>query len=263
MKHLRKIIWLVIAVAFIASIIIGTGVIFSVKNVNVTLKSYSYSEWDGMSEEEESKALKDINFIKETVLNKYGGKLISYVDYNELAASFGDTVYILESCEKVYPCTLNVTVKERREVFVISNANGTYSTYDSTGVLMRSGLSASEASNNIDKAPNVFVYGTTSSEQIKSVAEIASIFTEKFSSLRSIVERIDLQAKAGNMLFRLRCGIVVHVTDFATLPELKIQTVYNKFMSLTGEEKLSGTIVVNVRAADGVVVAERFPDINL
>lgn len=263
MKHLRKIIWLVIAVVFLASVIIGMGVIFSVKNVNVTLKSYSYSTWDEMTDEEERQALDEIDAIKQIVLNKYGGKLIGYVNEDELAASFGDTVYVLESCEKVYPCTINITVKERREVFVISNLNGTYSTYDSLGVLMRSGLSADEATNNIDKAPNVFVYGASTNGQIANVASIASIFADKFSSLRSVVEKIDLQANTGNILFKLRCGISVYLTDYATLPDIKIQTVYNKFISLSGEEKLSGTIMVNVRAADGVVVAELFPELKL
>lgn len=263
MKYLRKIIWLVIAVTLLAAVIIGVGVIFSVKNVNVTLKSYSYSAWDEMTEERESEARAEIDAIKNIVIKKYGGKLISYVDNDELAASLSDTLYILESCEKVYPCTLNITVKERREVFYISDGTETFSTYDSLGVLMRSGLKEEDAVNNIDKAPNIFITGVTSDAQIKSIANIASVFAEKFSSLRSIVKRIELQARQGNMIFRLRCGIVVHVTDYVVVTEAKIHAVYNKFMSLSGEEKLSGTIVVNVRASDGAVVAERFPDMQL
>lgn len=244
MKHLRKIVWLVIAVAFLASVVIGIGVIFSVKNVNVTLKSYSYSEWDKMTEEERNRALAEIEEIKNTVLAQYGGKLIPYVNDEELAQTFNGTVYVLESCEKVYPCTLNITVKERREVFVISNSNGTFSTYDSLGVLMRSGLSEEEASNNIDGASNVFVYGATTNERIEGVANVASIFAERFSSLRSIVQRIQLWNNGQDIVFTLHCGISVYIADYTVMADSKIQAAYSEFLSLTGEEKLHGTIMV-------------------
>lgn len=257
MKYLRKIIWLVIAVVFLASVIIGMGVIFSVKNVNVTLNSYSYSAWDEMTGEEESNVLAEIESIKKAVFDKYGGKLMPYVNEEELAEIFDDTFYVFESCEKVYPCTLNLTVKERREVFVISNSNGTYSTYDSSGTLMRGNIGADEALNNIDKAPNVFINGTTTDEQIKNVASVASIFAERFSSLRSIVEKIDLQSKQGNIIFTLRCGISVYVADYAIRTADKIEAVYNKFLSLTGEEKLSGTIYVVVERDSGRLNVER------
>ena len=242
---------------FLASLIIGMGVIFSVKNVNVTLNSYSYSEWGEMTEEEESKVLAEIESVKNAVFEKYGGKLMPYVNEAELAAIFDDTFYIFESCEKVYPCTINLTVKERREVFVISNTNGTYSTYDSSGTLMRRDIGSNEALNNIDKAPNVFINGTTTDEQIKSVASVASIFAEKFSSLRSTVEKIDLQSKQGNMIFTLRCGISVYIADYEIRTEDKIEAVYNKFLSLTGEEKLSGSIYVVVERDSGKLNVER------
>lgn len=257
MKYLRKIVWLIIAVVFFAAVIIGMGVIFSVKNVNVTLNSYSYSAWENMSEEEEIKAVAEIDVIKNTVLKSYGGKLMFYVKQEELSEIFDGTFYVFESCEKVYPCTLNITVKERREVFAISDTNGTYSTYDSLGILMRSGLSLDEAANNIDRAPNVLLNGISTDEQIKSVANVASIFTQKFSALRSIVEKIDLQPRQGNLVFTLRCGISVYVADYAVRTEEKIGAAYDKFLSLSGEEKLSGIIYVVVEIDGGRINAER------
>lgn len=258
MKYLRKIIWLIIAVVFLASVIIGMGVIFSVKNVNVTLNSYSYSALDEMTKEEEKEVLAEIESIKNDVFEKYGGTLMSYVNQEDLAKIFDDTFYILESFEKVYPCTINLTVKERREVFAISDENGNYSTYDSSGTLMRSNIGSDEALNNIDKAPNVFINGTTTDKQIRSVASVASIFAEKFSSLRSIVEKIELQEKQGNMIFTLRCGISVHIADYEISTADKIEAAYNKFLSLIGEEKLSGTIFVVTERDSGNLNVERF-----
>lgn len=262
MRHLRKIVWLVIAVAFLASVVIGTGVIFSVKNVNVTLKSYSYSAWDEMTQEGQNSALAEIEEIKNTVLAKYGGKLIPYVNDKELAQSFNGTVYALESCEKVYPCTLNITVKERREEFVISNSTGTFSTFDSFGVPMRRGLSAEEASNNIDGASNVFVYGVTTDEQIASVADVASVFAERFSSLRSVVQKIQLRDDGQNCIFTLHCGISVYIADYSVMAEYKIQAAYSEFLSLTGEEKLHGTVMVTVENYSGEISAHYFDDMK-
>lgn len=254
MKYLRKIIWLVIAVAFIASVIIGLGVIFSVKNVNVTLRSYTYSA--GMTEEEEDGVNAEIKAVKDTLFDKFGGKLMGYVNEKDIAECFKDSDYTLASYEKVYPCTLNITVTERRETFFISGDDGTFSTYDSFGTLMRSGVSADEAVNKIDKAPNIKVTGATTAEHIKDVARISSVFAEKFSALRSIVDSIDLRARYGNVIITLRCGLDIYVTDYAILTGPKIQAAYNKFISLTGEQKLAGSIVVNVRLSDGVAFAE-------
>lgn len=272
MKYLRKIIGLVIAVVFLATVIIGVGVIFAVKNVNVTLQSYVWADWNDMTEEEQALAQSEIDDIKNIVLGNYRGKLMAFVNSDNLAADFDDTNYILESCEKVYPCTLNITIKERREVFIEATGNSTYSTYDSYGTLMRSGLSEEEAVNNVDKAPNIYVYGMTSSGDIVKVAEAASVFAETFSSLRSMVESIELNQRAGSIIFNLRCGIEIYVSDYYTLTDIKMQdsvkAAYNKFMSLTGEEKLSGRIMVKI-GTDALTVnavywseedLEKFPD---
>lgn len=264
MKYLRKIVWLVIAVVFLASVIIGIGIIFSVKNVNVTLKSYTYSGSEEM--EERSDVAAEINGIKEIVVGKYGGKLISYVNEDDLAECFADTGYILESCERVYPCTLNITVKERMELFVVAD-NGNYSTYDSSGKLMRSGLSRDEAVNKIDQYANIEICSTVkeekiTGEQIKDVAKVSAVFSEKFSALRSIVEKVELQSRYKNMDFRLRCGISVYITDYTVLTEAKIEAVYNEYMSLSGEEKLKGAIFVAVQSGSGEVVSYYDPTYN-
>lgn len=257
MKYLRKIVWLVIAVVFLASVIIGIGIIFSVKNVNVTLKSYTYSA------DEEAEAAIEINGIKKTVLNKYGGKLISYVNGEDLAECFTDTDYILESYERHYPCTLNITVRERKELFAVAMENGTYSTYDSTGMQLRSNLSEEEAMNKVDKAPNVLVTSSTedyhiTDTEIKEVAKISSIFADKFASLRSVVEKIELRPRS-NIIISLRCGISIYLADYTERTEDKLEAVYNKFMSLTGEEKLSGMIHVGIEIGSGKLNVERYP----
>lgn len=250
MNYLRKIIWLVIAAIFLASVIIGFGIIFSVKNVNVTLRSYSYGA--EMTEDEEQRANAEIKAIKDTLFDKCGGKLMGLVDEKDIAECFNDSGYVLSSYEKVYPCTLNITVAERIETFFVSDDDGTFSAYDGSGTLMRSGVKAGEV-----VEPAIVVSGTTTAKHIKDVAEVSKIFAEKFSALRSVVKEIKVRtsnAYAGYMEFVFRSGITLHIADYSNLTASKMQAAHNLFIMLTGEQKLSGTIVVNLRS-DGTAAA--------
>lgn len=251
-----------ITVIFLVSIIIGMGIIFTVKNVNVSLDSYIYGEWGEMDEGEQVAAAAEIDGFEKIVLEKCRVTLMPLIGDDELKSCFEDTNYIFVSCEKQYPCTLNIVIKERREVFITSVNEGFYDTYDDMGVRMRAGITIDEAMNNLDLAPNVYLYGVQSAEDVEEVARISRIFADKFLSLRSIVKEINLQKADRYIDFVFRCGITVHVADYATLTETKLEKAYEKFMSLTGEEKLSGRIIVNVVNADGTVNAERVPDIN-
>ena len=64
MKYFRKIIWFVMAIVLLASVIIGIGIIFAVKNVNISLTNYRYGDWDSLSEEERAAAEGEIAFYK-------------------------------------------------------------------------------------------------------------------------------------------------------------------------------------------------------
>lgn len=254
---------MVIGVVFIASIIIGVGIIFSIKNVNVTLQSYSYSEWDSMPEEDAQKALDEANEIKQLVISKFGGKLIDFVDEKDLTKSFAETdfngnTYILVSLKKVYPCTLNITVKERREVFVVANGDGKYSTYDSYGTLMRSEVDYYAEGNYLDGGPNVCVAGVNSADDILAVTKAASVFESKFSSLRSTVRLIYLNSASNGLIFKLYCGAEISITGYTSLIETKMQAAYSKFITLSGEEKLSGGVMSIVSGDSGRVSAERY-----
>lgn len=256
MKYLRKVIGLVIAVVFVASVIIGVGIIFSVKNVNISMQSYAYPEIENMTEDEKRAADGEIENFRRNILSKYRGTLLGFVDGEEIAASFVDTNYILGSFEKVYPCTLNLTIKERRESFCMRVGENSYNTYDSYGTLMRKGVTEEESLNNIDKAPNVTI-SVENAGEIELIADMAAAFAEEFSALRSIVDSIQINMRTNHLIFKFRCGISLRISDFATLTKAKMRAAHEEFLSLTGEEKLSGTIVVTVNGS-GNVAAERF-----
>lgn len=265
MKYLRKIIYLAIAVVFVASVIIGIGIIFSVKNVNVSLLSYTYPEREVMTEEESHAADKVIEDFRQEILSEYRGTLLSFVDGDELSAKFQNTNYTLESFEKIYPCTINLIIKERREVFYTSVGEDLFNTYDSRGILMRERIPEPECLNNIDNAPNVLaVFEESVDEEADSaaymgtIADMAAAFTKEFGALRTIVESIELYPRTNRLIFNFHCGVSLRISDFYNLTEAKMSAAHEKFLSLTGEEKLSGNITVAVNGTTGNVVAEYF-----
>lgn len=256
MKYIRKIFWLVFVVIFIASVIIGLGVIFAVKNVNVSLESFSYGEWESMDDAGRSEAAEEIGSFKESVLKKYRGKLIGFVNQAELEECFGGSDFALVRFEKEFPCTLNITLKERRETFVISAPDG-YRVYDSDGNFLHM---KETAENKLDGAPNISVT-VSEAEQIKEVAEVSKYFSEYFSALRATVESIEIQKTlTDNMVFHLRCGLSVRIVDYTNFAKSKMQTAYSEFTTLSGEQKLAGTIRATVSDKDGSVIAEYVPD---
>lgn len=235
MKFLRSITILLITVIFLAAFAIGIGYIFSVKNVNVTLLSYEYDK-------DSNGAKQEISSIKEGVLNVCYGNVIAFVDENEIINCV-DEGYIVESVEKIYPCTINLTVKQRQEVYIVSKGE-IYSVYDGDGNYLKD---SDTYLNSLDNAPNVIIEGTKSQQDIVTAASLGGKFKERFGSIRSTVEIIRLEnaettfAK-DKVTFILRCGIKIEVQDYNDGLTEKIDEAFREFSSLTGEQKLKGTI---------------------
>lgn len=242
MKYLRKIAALITAVIMLAAIAIGIGVIFAVRNVNITLLSYS-------CETDSKEADEKIAEFKANVLKEVRGSVISSVKEESVASALKDDLYVLESLEKVYPSTLNITVRERREVFAVLEDDESYSVYDENGLLLRKVASEEEAYNRVDGAPNTYIEGAETQIDINSVVAVCKIFRDKFSSLRSVAEKVVLSKAQSNLAndnitFYFRCGVKLLVFDYTVMTEEKIAAGYAKFASLSGEQKLGGTIYV-------------------
>ncbi len=230
MKFLRKIIALVIGLAFVAAVVISIGLIFAVKNINVTILSYSED-----SSENYADAKKSLSSIK--------GESILFVGSKDLDKAIDGCNYSLVSYEKVYPCTINVVVKERLETFAVS-VGGQYSFYDADGVYLRK---SAENLNNLDSSPNVEVTGVAI-EEIGGVAKIASVFKDKFNALRSLVLSIDLDSNpqiadyTEKLFFNFKCGLTIELDNYNELTEEKIDAAYDLFTKLSDRQKLGGVL---------------------
>lgn len=252
MKYLRKIGILIIAIVMAAAIAVGICVIYAVRNVNVTLLSYPDDDENLNSE---------ILAVKEDVLKRVRGRVISSVSEADISSCLTDD-YFLESFEKIYPCTINITVQQRREVFAVYDAgNENYSVYDENGKFLRT---ADNNLNSYDGAPNLILEGIEYNEDIKELASVCAIFkscTEEASSLRSAVEKVTLKKShtslcgAGDkIVFDLWCGISIEIHDYQKLTEEKISKAYKYFRSLSTDQKLKGVIYSFVR--DGEINIE-------
>ena len=241
MKYIRKIIYTIIAVAFVASIVIGVGVMFAIKNVNISLSCYSY-------EEANEQAGAEIADYKEKILEKVRGTVIYFVSEEDIAEVI-DGDYSLESVEKVYPCTLNITLKERKETYSVALSDGKYALYDENGVLL-DGSSSKRSDYDVS-------LDFKNDETVEKAAELCSVFKGAFSAFRSMVDSVVLEDAAfasmpysNTVTFNLYCGISIEIWNYNDNYAEKISAVYNYFTGLSADEKVTGKIRCN-DAAEG------------
>lgn len=245
MKYLRKMAALLIGIAFFAALIICVGRIFAVKNININLITY----------EEDSSESYD---RAKQALSVYKGESILFLKESDVVETIAGSNYVVTSCEKKFPCTINVTLKERLEIFAVS-VGGLYSMYDSDGKFLRTDF---ENENDIDGTPNVEVIGIAV-EQMKPIADIGAIFKDNFGGLRSIVKSINLDSRpeiegySDKLIFHLRCGLLIQLDDYSQDSEEKLAAAYRKFCTLSDKQKLSGRIRVHrVGGENGFINAD-------
>ena len=233
MKYLRKMVSLLIGIAFFVALIICVGRIFAVKNININMITYEED-----SSESYDKAKR--------ALSVYKGESILFLSESDIVKTVAGSNYVVTSCEKKFPCTINVTIKERLEIFAIS-VGGLYSMYDSDGEFLRTDF---ENANNTDGTPNVEVTGIAT-EQMRAIAKIAETFKSNFGGLRSVVKSINLDSRpeiegySDKLIFNLRCGLVIQLDDYSEESEDKLYAAYRKFCTLSDKQKLSGRIRVH------------------
>lgn len=245
MKYLRKIAALVIGIVFFTALVISIGMIFAVRNINVTLISYSKDCSESYTEAKQS-------------LNVFKGESILFVNTNDVSKAVESSNYSLASCKKKYPCTINVVLKERLETFAIF-ADDQYSMYDSDGKYLRKDL---ENKNVTDGSPNV-ILSDSAVKNIASVANATAAFKDTFKSLRSLVRSVSLDVNPNvegytqKLYFNLHCGLKIQIDNYTEYTREKLQKAYEKFITLTDREKLKGVIRgYKLGGEDGVINAD-------
>ena len=239
MKYIRKAIVLILAAVFIAAVAIGLSVIFAVRNINVF--RIDYQRADGAPSEEFERALSSVQYS----LSEFEGKAIAGVDEEDIAEAVNASGYAeFVSCEKIYPCTINVTVRERVEIFAVPSEDGlTWSVLDRDCRFISSKRSNA---NNLDGSPNVLLENIPE-EDYQTVAGLAELFEEKFSSVRAFAESITmvpaaLQVETDSLCIKLRCGLTLEIRDYKNSPLEKAEALCTAFESMPDYLKLSGSM---------------------
>ena len=234
-----------IGLVFFAALVISLGLIFAIKNINVKL--ITYADEYTQSYEETKQAL-----------SVFKGESIMFVSEENVAEVVSDSKYAIASFEKIFPCTINVTLKERLETFAVS-VGGFYSMYDNDGKFLRSSVDNANAN---DGSPNVEITGIAI-ENLDKIANIASHFKEQFKALRSIVTSINLDSRPDvegyteRLIFNMRCGLKIQIDDYTVYTNEKIDYAYSKFCTLTDRQKLGGTLrSYRIGGEDGIVNAD-------
>ncbi len=236
MKYIRKAIIIVLAAVFVAAVAIGMSVIFAVRNVNVFTVAY---DRDGNVSAEFAAAVAKI----EGELSSLRGRIMSGIDEETVASLSEDGYAEFVSCEKVLPCTINVTVRERTEVFAVSSEEGGYDVLD--GGL---GFMANKPfnSNNLDGSPNVLLENVPE-ESYPLIAQTAELMKEKVSSVRAFAESIsvapsELSGRGDSLLIKLRCGLTLEIREYASSAAEKAEALFDAFGAMPDSLKLGGTM---------------------
>ena len=247
MKYIRKVIALLIVLVFFAALVIGLGMIFAIKNVNVTLLTYTDGYQKGYEETKTS-----LSYLK--------GDSLVFMNEDGIYKALEKSNYSVENIEKVYPCTVNITLRERVETFAV-NVGELFYMYDSCGRYI-DGRKDKENINITDGLPDVELKGVPV-DNIEFIAKIAQTFKNTFKSLRSSVTDITLEANPDvegfveKLVFNLRCGLKIQLDDYTNDYETKISVAYAKFCTLSDRQKLGGTLrSYRLGGEDGIINAD-------
>ncbi|MCD8372561.1 MAG: hypothetical protein LUD27_04605 [Clostridia bacterium] len=232
MKYIRRAIVIMLAAVFVAAAAIGVSVIFAVRNINVAVISYSSSAG-------ESQNFSDSVSKVKTQLSSLTGSNLLGVDEDDISSLIPEDGYArFVSAEKVYPCTVNVTVEERVEAFAVLSEDGSYLVYDYNGEYI---ATKTENINNLDSCPNVLV---SADGFMAEAVEIASLFKEEFSALRSVVETLNVVKSESGVIaeFGLYCGTTLRLVGLGEYDTQKLSALHAAFNSLSDCDKAEGTL---------------------
>lgn len=219
-----------LAIIFLIAVVIGAGVILSVRNVNVSFIGYS-----GVYDEEYKATRKNFDNLK-------GSGLLFIKDGDVYGKVTANEVFEVESYEKKYPCTINIVLRERVETFALKTDEG-YDVYDGRGKLMRE--EQTENKNSVDGCPNVLL--ECAEDDIAGVAEICAQFKESFGAFRRMVKSVtaDYTIPALRTLnINLYSGLKITLHNWDVSGAEKIKKAYEQYKNLSESDKISGTIFI-------------------
>lgn len=248
MKYVNKIMAIGLAILFLIALVIGTGIVLSVRNVNVSYEYYGENEYAAEYAETRSN------------LNRLKGSGILFIDGDTVSSKISDpSVIAVDRYEKVFPCTINVYLRQRVKRFAVQNESSeSYKVYDDKGVLIQSGVNNSEFPLGTDGSPLVLVENLNG-VSLTDVATICSYFEDEecFGNILRTVEKISVK----NMTFYLRSGLSIRFyprnsEKLVEVDKKMVKKAYSLYETLSETQKLSGMIAVMYSSVSGELISD-------
>ena len=222
-----------LAIVFLIALVIGAGIILSVRNVNVTYVDYS-GEYTYEYEQTREQ------------LNKLKGSGLLFLNEEDIADKITTPQYIaLERYEKKFPCSVDIVLRERVETFILKTTAG-YAIFDDCGKHLRTVANDGEkALNTLDGCPNVEL--EVAAGQVEAAAEICGYFSDSFGSLRRLVKTVSVIKflEREILTFSLRSGLEISVNDWQINGQRKIEKAFETYGKLPEECRIKGLIAVS------------------
>ena len=206
-------------------------------------------------------AIFTITYVKEAdaqvlqaELNKFVGKSTTFLKLKEVSAVVDDyPCFRLESAEKKFPKTIEVTVSERKETFAYPKADGGFAVFDEDGVYL------CDRENNVSRTggENVLLEGfnlsctrgkVVSGEYFGELISACSVFAEQLNEYRANVVSVTLNKNGSrpemdSILFRMTEGVEIELSNPSFRAAEKARAALDTYSSLTDGERLRGCIL--------------------
>lgn len=230
MRYIRKVTALILSIIFCVALVVGVGIIYAVKNVNVT-----YIDYSGNNAEEYA--------VTRENLNKLKGTQLIFLSVEDIEERLGDKSSIaVESFEKIYPCTVNIVLRERMESFYTKDG-ADYNIYDDRGNLIKSIQSTEAPLNALDGSPDIFI--DADDKFVVPIANLCGYFKEQFGALRSLVESVTVHPGMEDAaIIKLRSGMSIAIKNWRQDGEKKITKAHSEYVNYSDSQRVDGLITI-------------------
>lgn len=240
----------------VAVIAAGINAVFT-----VTLVRTNFSVFSAEGEREAAQ-------LKEQ-MDGFVGKSTTFLNLDEMrAVADAYPCMRIDSIEKKYPSTVEVTVSERRESFAVMNGQG-YAILADDGVYLydREDPSSRSGGNAIlleDFGLELKAGEMPEAENFKALLSVFSVFEETLGSAASSILSVKYEPSLVQDAFmiRMREGISIEIVGLGEMVEEKARAALSDerdgYLVRTDLERLSGCITVAYTPEDGVQVDYKF-----
>lgn len=229
----KKLLVVFLAAVCMLAVLLSCVFIFSVESINVT---YAVGAQTDVSDFNDS-------------LNKYKGKNLLFVELDEIKEDLKDYPYFeVEEISKSYPNVINVTVRERLEVYWFEN-NGVYYTLDQTGFVLKSQTEQPVSNNQIQLTFDEYISFTSLDIGAKIKTNDDALIQSVFSMAQSVrltdcINKISISSKPEkDASFYTYTGVVITIRNVEQLGTDKAVEAFEFYDKLDDYSKAFNEII--------------------